>query len=293
MKLVVTRAASIAVLAILTGIAIQAGAFAVGSWTLEDMHVYLDAARRLRDGEELYSTTNPLAAYQYAPWFAAVWLPLTFIPEAAVAVAWSAILIGASLVSVRGLLRRGTAAALALALLMLPILLFSSARSGNVQPLLIAGLVITLERRAGPIAIAAAASLKAFPLALALVYLGRGDWRAFGAAVGLTALLVAPMLLHDLSRYTVDGPRAGTLYDISPILWAIPVATLLILTLVFARLRSSRSWLVGATAVVMAMPRMLTYDFSLLLAGTPEAQPRPNSGSSPGNESTSGAVVRN
>src|SRR5687768_950124 len=82
------RAASIAVLAILGGVAAQAGLFALGSWTLEDMHVYLAAAHRLRDGEALYSTTNPLAAFQYAPWFAAAWVPFTFLPETVVSVIW-------------------------------------------------------------------------------------------------------------------------------------------------------------------------------------------------------------
>jgi hypothetical protein len=263
----VTRAASIIVIAILAGIAVAAGVFAVGSWTLEDMHVYLDAAHRLRDGETLYSTTNPLAAYQYAPWFAAAWVPLTFLPEAVVSVAWSAVLVIASFISVLPLLRRPRVATLALALMLLPILLFSSARSGNVQPLLVAGFVVGLERRWGPFAIAAAASLKAFPLALALVYLGRGEWRRFAAALLLTALLVAPMLIFDLSRYTVDGPRAGTLYDISPLLWAAPVLGLVVVTILLARRGSAHAWLAGATTVVVGLPRMLSYDITFLLAG--------------------------
>jgi hypothetical protein len=139
-----------------------------------------------------------------------------------------------------------------------------------VQPLLIAGLVIGLERRWGPIAIAAAASLKAFPIALALVYLGRGEWRRFIATLLLTAALVAPMLLFDLSRYTVDGPREGTLYDISPMLWAAPVAALVVLTVVLARRRSVHAWLAAAAAVVVGLPRMLSYDITFLLAGLAE-----------------------
>jgi len=264
----VPKAASLVVMAILAGIAVGAAVFALQSWTLEDMHVYLDAARRLREGETLYSTTNPLAAYQYAPWFAAAWVPLTFLPETMVAVAWSGVLVVASFISVRPLLKRRSAPELALALLMLPILLFSSARSGNVQPLLIAGLVIGLERRWGPLAVAAAASLKAFPLALALVYLGRGDWRRFTMAVGLTGLLATPMLFFDLARYTVDGARAGTLYNISPLAWAAPVAGLVAVTIGLAWRRSAHTWLAAAATVVMGLPRMLSYDMSFLLVGT-------------------------
>jgi len=268
MTRITRRIGPLVVMAILAGIAIGAVVFGLESWTLEDMHVYLEAAHRLRAGETLYATTNPLAAYQYAPWFAAAWLPFTFLPETAVAVAWSLILIAASFISVRPLLVRRTAPAVALALLMLPILLFSSARSGNVQPLIIAVLVTGLERRWGPVAIAAAASLKVFPLAFALVYLGRGDWRRFVVAVGLTALLVAPMLVFDLERYTVDGPRAGTLYDLSPIAWAIPVAGLVMLTILLARRRSPHAWLAAATTIVMGLPRMLSYDITFLMAGT-------------------------
>lgn len=277
---IVTRAAAVVVIAVLGGIAIGAVVFALRSWTLEDMHVYLEAGARLRDGEPLYSTTNPRAAYQYSPWFAAAWVPLTLLPEVAVSIAWSMVLVTASLLSVRNLLSRPNLPSLALALLVLPVLIFSSARSGNVQPLLIAGLVIGLERRWGPIAIAVAASLKAFPLALALVYLGRGDWRRFIATLLLTAALAAPMLLFDLSRYTVDGPREGTLYDISPFLWAAPVATLVVLTVLLARRRSAHAWLAAATTVVLGLPRMLSYDITFLLAGL--ASP----GTNPGDEGT-------
>jgi hypothetical protein len=261
------RAAAVVVFAILAGIAIGAIVFGLRSWTLEDMHVYLEAATRLREGDPLYSTTNPRAAFQYAPWYAAAWVPLSLLPEAVVSIGWSAILVAASLLSVRPLLRRPGLPSVALAFLMLPILLFSSARSGNVQPLLIAGLVIGLERRWGPLAIAAAASLKAFPLALALVYLGRGEWRRFGITLLLTAALVAPMLLFDLSRYTVDGPREGTLYDMSPILWAAPVIGMVLVTIALARRRSVHAWLAAATTVVVGLPRMLSYDITFLLAG--------------------------
>lgn len=261
------RASVMAVIGIAAGIGIASLAFAIRSWTMEDMHVYLEAAERLRAGEALYSTTNPLAAYQYAPWFAAAWIPLTLLPREVVAVTWTSLLLTASLVCVLPLIRQNTPAAWALTLVALPVLVFSSARSGNVQPLLVAGLVVGLERRWGPAAIAVAASLKAFPLALALVYIGRGQWLRAAATIGLTLVLVGPMLAFDLADYTADGPRVGTLFAASPILWALPVVLLAAITLRLARRRSRHAWLSAATTTVLGMPRMLSYDMTFLLAG--------------------------
>lgn len=264
------RASMGLVMAFGVALAITAAIFAAGAWTLEDMHVYLEAGRRLREGEALYSTTNPLAAYQYAPWFAAAWIPLTHLPEGPVSAGWSIVLVGASIVAVRPLTRHRSVASLALLLLLLPILLFSSARSGNVQPVLVAVLVTGLERRWGPVAVAAAASLKAFPLAFAIVYLGRREWAKAGLAIGLTVVLVVPMLGFDLDRYTVDGPREGTLYALSPVAWAAPVVCLAALTFWLARRSHSFAWPCAAVTTVMALPRMLTYDITFLLAGLAE-----------------------
>jgi len=81
-------------------------------------------------------------------------------------------------------------------------------------------------------------------------------------------VLVAPMLIFDLSRYTVDGPRVGTLYDISALLWAAPVVGLVVITVLLARRRSAHAWLAGAATVVIGLPRMLSYDITFLLAGS-------------------------
>jgi hypothetical protein len=277
------RASIVIVLGIAAGIGIASTAFGVRSWTLEDMHVYLDAAERLRSGEILYSTTNPLAAYQYAPWFAAAWVPLSVLPRELVAVGWTLVLLGACVVCVWPLIRHNTPAAWALTLVVLPILVFSSARSGNVQPLLVAGLAIGLERRWGPIAIAAAASLKAFPIAMALVYIGRRQWLRAAGAIGLTLLLVAPMLAFDLAAYTADGPRDGTLYAASPLLWAVPVVILAGLTVRLASRRSPHAWLAAAATTVLGMPRLLSYDMTFLLAGLARhPDDRPADGDHPG-----------
>ena len=75
------------------------------------------------------------------------------------------------------------------------------------QPLLVLGLMWGVERRSGPLWIALGASLKGVPLLLALVYAGRGEWRRAAMALGLTAVLVAPALLFDLSHYSTRRAR--------------------------------------------------------------------------------------
>lgn len=60
-------------------------------------------------------------------------------------------------------------------------------------------LVWGVERRSGPLWIAIGASLKAVSLLLALVYAGLGEWRRAGLALLLTAVMVAPAFLYDLS----------------------------------------------------------------------------------------------
>ncbi len=97
------------------------------------------------------------------------------------------------------------------------------------------------------------------------------------ATLALTAVLVAPMLLFDLSRYTADGPRAGTLYALSPMAWATPVVALAAVTVWLAWRRHRLAWLSAATTVVMALPRMLTYDFTFLLAAVPRSRPAASS----------------
>ncbi len=65
----------------------------------------------------------------------------------------------------------------------LPILIGISA-GGNVHALLIAALVLDVERRSGPAWIGVAASLKLFPLLFVLTYLGRRQWRRAAIAAG-------------------------------------------------------------------------------------------------------------
>ena len=178
----------------------------IRSWELEDAEAYWNAALRLRDGGELYpalANVNAPEVYRYAPWFAWLWVPLTYLPKEIVQVGWSVLLLAAGAVALLPILRVRSVAALCLVAL-LGGLLVRTASTGNVQSLLIAGLVYGAPRRSGPLWIGIAASLKFAPILFALTYVGRREWgRALIAALVATALL-APALLYDLGGYPAD-----------------------------------------------------------------------------------------
>ena len=241
-----------------------------------DMDAYWNAAMRLREGQPLYAPGAPTDSdlYRYAPWFAAAWIPLTFLPKSAVLLAWMAICLGAAIATVAPLLWRGPAGWATIGLL-LPFQL-EGAAYGNVQPLLVLALVWGVSRRSGPLWVALAASLKVTPLLLALVYAGRGEWRRAALALLLAAILVAPMLLFNLSGYSTEiGGGQMSLLTVSPVLWGVVAAAAVAATWMLARTRYA--WLAGAVAVTLALPRFLLYEISFLVAGlapAPAREPR-------------------
>src|SRR4029079_944327 len=110
--------------------------------------------------------------YRYAPWLAWLAVPWTYLPPPVAGALWSAVLLAASGLALVPLVRAG---AWVLVAFFAPILVGISA-VGNIQPLIVAALVWGVERRSGPVWVALAASLKVFPLLLALVYAGRRQW---------------------------------------------------------------------------------------------------------------------
>ena len=103
------RFAQLVVAAILIAVGISQIFFAIRDWPLHDMDVYLAAARRLRDGETLYLSGDlAINSYWYAPWYAAAWVPLTFLPREVVAIGWSAVLLAATAAVSAMLWARGT-----------------------------------------------------------------------------------------------------------------------------------------------------------------------------------------
>lgn len=234
-----------------------------------DVNAYWDAAVRLRAGQELYIPHADVGApevYRYAPWFAWLWVPLTYLPQDAVRTTWCVMMLGCSTFAVWPMLRTRTEAGLVVTLLAWPMMAYVSI-GGNVHAAMVLALVYGVQTRWGPIAIALAASLKAVPLVLALVYLGRRDWGRFAVTVGLTALLVAPMLWYGIEDYTTD-PGGATL--LTGWAWIGGVGVACLATLYFAQGRFA--WLAGASAATIAFPRWFIYDASVLLVGVPNAK---------------------
>lgn len=271
MALSVRRIPAIVVQALVIGLAIGFLYWAVVDWSLPDAGAYWEAAHRVRAGEPLYPAVTDVESsevYRYAPWFAWAAVPFTFLPLSVAGVIWSAILVAASVGAVVPLIRSG---AWLHALFFGSILVAISAK-GNVHALMLLWLVWGLERRSGPLWIGLAASLKAVPILFALVYLGRRQWWRFAASLAVTAALVAPFLLYDLSGYVTSAGFAGLLITWPPI-YVMAGIVAAVATVWLARGRFG--WLAASTAVVLALPRFFVYDITFLLPGTLPAAPAP------------------
>jgi hypothetical protein len=266
----VVRAARLVALAIVIGWSISNIWFHVTSWNLADMDAYWNAAMRVRDGGDLYpvlSDTSRADVFRYAPWFAWAWVPITYLPKELVGVVWSVVLLAATWVALRPLMRADPTSLAALTLL--GSFLVWAVTVGNVQPLLIAGLVHGLERRSGPVWVGVVASLKAVPILYALVYLGRGEWRRAALAVAVAAVFAAPFLLYDLSNYPAgSGDAPSPLIAIAPLTFAGAVVVLGGLTLWLARRRSGFDRLAASVTVLAALPRITLLDLPQLLVAT-------------------------
>jgi hypothetical protein len=228
------------------------------NWRFEDVRAYWDAAMRLRDGLPLYGGTedpNGYAVFRYAPWFAYAWVPLTYLPRLLAEWVWGGILGVSAIAVLVALVRLRTAAAVALAVLLLP-MLHSLVQVGNVQPLLVAALAFGVSRRGGPLIIAAAASLKATPILYVLVYVARRQWTHLAVALLAAGVLLAPMLLTDLGRYQTDpGASFSLYYYASPAAWAVAAAASTLLAAWLAWRQSEWVWVATSVAVALAAPR--------------------------------------
>lgn len=152
---------------------------------------------------------------------------------------------------------------------------------GNAQPLIVASLVWGLDRRSGPIWVAIAASLKAAPIVFVLVYVARREWKRAAATLLLTALLTAPMLLYDLSGYTLEAGETFGFMAVSPVAFLIVAAASVTWAVVAAWRRSPSVVIAASTATVLCLPRVFPYLFTFMLVGGP----RPGGSESPGSAS--------
>lgn len=272
----VVRLARVVALAVIIAISIMNVVWAIGDWHLHDMNVYWTAGEMWRDTGNPYTLapgTNDNSVYRYAPWFAALWVPLTNLPREAVNVGWSAILVVTSFTAVAPLLRAGGRSAMPLVVLMLGIML-GMAAGGNVHGLMIAWLVFGVERRSGPVWTALAASLKVVPILYVLVYAGRGEWRKAIETVVLTAILVAPMLLFDRPSLASEFGLSNSIWSIAPWLWFVTVPLALALALWVAFRQNWIAWPTMGLVSNLVLPRLFIYDVTFFLPGLAETVQR-------------------
>jgi hypothetical protein len=265
------RAARIVALAIIIGMAIGYLYWAIVEWKMPDAEAYWNAAMRLRNSQELYPAVANVEAsdvYRYSPWFAWLAVPFTYLPQPVAGAIWSLILIAASTLAVVPLVRRGAWLAV---IFFWPILIAIST-NGNVQALMICALVLGVERRSGPLWIAVAASLKAFPILYVLVYVGRREWWRAALTFVLTAAMVAPFLLYPLDHYPTNPGGAGVLITWMP-LYLLVVAGTGVVTVALAR--TKWAWLAAAATVCLSLPRFFLYDVTYMLVAVARQRHKP------------------
>jgi hypothetical protein len=265
------RYARIVLVAVLVAIAVDEVYFAIRDWPLHDMDIYIAAGARLRNGQELYPLGGPFyASYWYSPWFAVLWIPLSYLPRLVVAIAWSAVLLSATAV-VTWLLGRSGRSGPLLALLVGPAL-FAVSAGGNVQAPMVLALIWGLQRRSGPVWVGVAASLKYTPILLALVYVARREWLRAGAAAIIAAALIAPGFVLGLGQAAVKSQanEAMSLFGFSLPAYLAVVVAFCLLAVAGPRRFSA---LAAAAAAVLALPRLFAYDVTLTAVGVSRAEP--------------------
>jgi hypothetical protein len=263
------------VAAVIIGLSVAWAIWTVGGLDFSDAAAYRLAADRLLHGQDLYqAAASQDDAFRYAPWFAAVWIPLDALPALVGNVVWGSLLVVASAFSVLPLARERLLVARLLAVLTGGMLAWTVAR-GNVHPLVMVALVQGIYRRSGPLWIALAASLKAVPIFFALIYVARREWGRAAAALVLTAVLVAPMPFMGWELGTVQPGDSLSLNSlISPTVWAV-VAGIVVAGAILTSVTLPRyAPVAAATAAILALPRLLLYDMTYLIVGT--GSPAPN-----------------
>lgn len=259
----VARIGRLVVVAVLAGIGISHVIFAIREWPLGDMDVYLEAARRLRDGEPLYVAGDvAVNSYWYAPWYAALWVPLTYLPREIVAVGWSTILVTASAAVAWLCFRMGRHGPV-LALFVGPPL-FAVSAGGNIQGLMVLALLVGFHRSWGPAAVALAASMKFAPILLAAAYAARGEWLRAAVSVVLAGVLLLPSYLMGITEAGVRSEAAPSLLGISPILFGASILLVVIATFLVPKRFAALS---ASVASVLALPRLFVYDVTLVAVG--------------------------
>jgi hypothetical protein len=268
------RRARLVVAATMIGLSIAWIIWAVNGFSVSDADTYRSAAARLLAGQDLYPPgVDPGNVYHYAPWFAALWIPIRALPDAVGNAAWALALLLAGLAVVLPLARQPNLSGRLTAILGGSVLLWTAAR-GNVQPLVLLALVNGMDRRSGPLWVALAASLKGVPILFVLVYLARREWWRAAWTVAIAGVLVAPMPLLGWELGTVEPGASLSLYYLaSPTVWAVATGIAVLAAILAAWLSPRHALLAAATAAILALPKLLLYDLTyLLVAATPRRE---------------------
>ena len=203
---------------------------------------------------------NADEVYRYAPWFAWLWVPLTYLPQDLVYGAWFAVLAASAAFTVVGLLPHGWSG-LALASIVFGGLFYAAAY-GNPTPLITAVLIGT---RIHPVALGLAGSLKLYPLLLCFGYLAERRWRTTAIALGTAAVLWLPALFYGLDDY-VRSPGGGgiSLWAVLPWIWLVFAIGSVAIAAWLCFVRSGWAWLAAAAAILLAVPRIWPGDIGYL-----------------------------
>ena len=227
----------------------------------QDVEAYWIAAEHLRNGGDLYGAR--VLPYTYSPWFAYLWVPLTYLPRGLVEAAWLVVLLGCVAWLTYPLLSSFTG--LLTALLIGPQVM-EYAWIGNVDALMLAGLAL-LHTRAGPILVGLAASLKITPIAFVAYYVLRREWGKAGLALGTAGALWVPVFTFDLSAFGEAGYDATTPYSLMNfglVPWLIGTA-LVVGAVGVVALRDRRYGLLAcAVAAMLGNPRLNLYNVGYL-----------------------------
>lgn len=240
-----------------------------------DMDAYWGAAVRIREGLPLYpplADVDASGVFRYPAWFALAWVPLTLLPHQITTAAWVAAMFVGTAFALTPALRSRSVAGLVLALLMAPLLL-EAAWLGNIEPLMVAGLVWGLGTRGEVPAIALAAATKLTPIAFIAIPLARRDMVGAAATAALVGVLLIPNVWFDASMYPADVGGTLSLWLLGPPWWAAGALVSVAWLAWAVRRRSRFVALIAAISSLSLPPRLNFINLPQLLAGNPARDP--------------------
>jgi hypothetical protein len=187
----------------------------------DDWYAYSLGAERILHGQPLYLDPGYAhdLTWRFAPWLAFLWVPLNALGALGPNL-WLLLCFASAAYVIASLFRLGGSAGVMLSVMALS--LVGAIPQGNVGLPMLALLV---WRRADPWSIAIAASLKVYPLLLALAFVAERRWRDLALTVGLTVALWLPALAFNIGDWRAPGP-AGIQAPLGVVLLAglVPLA---------------------------------------------------------------------